>query len=64
MSCRRACGRDFYRDRISYDNRRLYDSLRYSPYDRPFDRCRKPDCRRRLRRDFHRWDDRYPIRYR
>lgn len=59
MSCRRACGRDFYRDRIRYDNRGLYDSLRYSP-NRP--RCGKNDCRRRNRRDFYRWGDRYPVR--
>jgi len=64
MSCRRSCGRGLYGDKFRYDNRGLYDSLRYSPYDRPFDGCRRPSCRRGHRRDIYRWDERYPLRYR
>jgi len=64
MSCRRACRRDLYSDRTRYDNRGLYDALSYSPYDRPFDRCGRPSCRRRHIRDYDRWDQRYPFRWR
>ena len=41
MSCNRGCGRDFNKGHIRYDNRGLYDSLRYSPFDSPFDNCQK-----------------------
>lgn len=65
MSCNRGCGNDFNRGRIRYDNRGLYDSLRYSPFDSPFDNCKRPDCLRRGNKPgYKRWDRRYPLRYR
>lgn len=65
MSCNRGCERDFYNDHYRNDNRGLYDSLGYSPFDRTFGPYREPRRRRdRDKWDYDRWDRRYPSRYR
>jgi len=64
MSCRRGCGRDFNRERMRYDNRGLYESLRYTPFDRPIDHDRGLGCRRGDRLRDRSWVYRYPCRYR